>query len=61
MDATGQFIAQLIPATYFMELVRGSYLKGLGFGYYWRELSALAVYTLATYGLAGLLLRKRIG
>jgi ABC-2 type transport system permease protein len=61
MDATGQFIGHLIPATYFMELVRGSYLKGLGFAYYWQQISALAVYTLAVYGVAGLLLRKRIG
>jgi ABC-2 type transport system permease protein len=61
MDAVGQFIAQLIPATHFMSVVRGSYLKGFGFGYYWPQLSALAVYTLVVYGLAWLFLRKRIG
>jgi len=61
MDAVGQFIAQLIPATHFMTVVRGSYLKGLGFGYYWPQLLALAAYTLVVYALAWLSLRKRIG
>lgn len=61
MDAVGQFIAQLVPATHFMTVVRGSYLKGLGFGYYWPQLGALALYTLVVYALAWLSLKKRIG
>lgn len=61
MDPVAQFIAQLIPATHFMTVVRGSYLKGFGFGYYWPQLGALAVYTLAVYAAAWLFLRKRIG
>jgi ABC-2 type transport system permease protein len=61
MDAVGQFIAQLIPATHFMSVVRGSYLKGFGFGYYWPQLGALALYTLVLYSAAWLALRKRIG
>jgi len=61
MDAVGQFIAQLVPATHFMTVVRGSYLKGFGFGYYWPQLGALAVYTLVVYTAAWLFLRKRIG
>jgi ABC-2 type transport system permease protein len=61
MDAVGQFIAQLIPATHFMSVVRGSYLKGFGFGYYWPQLGALALYTLVLYTAAWLALRKRIG
>jgi ABC-type multidrug transport system permease subunit len=61
MDAIGQFIAQLIPATHFMTVVRGSYLKGFGFGYYWPQLGALALYTLVVYFLAWRSLRKRIG
>ena len=61
MDAVGQFIAQLIPATHFMTVVRGSYLKGFGFDYYWPQLGALALYTLVVYFLAWLFLKKRIG
>jgi len=61
MDAVGQFIAQLVPATHFMTVVRGSYLKGFGFGYYWPQLGALALYTLVVYTAAWLFLKKRIG
>ena len=61
MDATGQFIAHLIPATYFMDIVRGTYLKGLGFDYFWPNLLALGIYTVVLYGLSWLFLKKRIG
>lgn len=61
MDRMGQLIAQFIPATHFMTLVRGSYMKGLGLDFYWPQLLALAVYTLVLYSLCWLLLRKRIG
>ena len=61
MDPLGQFISRLIPATHFMTVVRGSYLKGLGVDFYWPSLAALAVYAAVAYGLALLLLRKRIG
>jgi ABC-2 type transport system permease protein len=61
MDAVGQFIAQLIPATHFMTVVRGNYLKGFGIGYYWPQLAALAFYTLVIYAAAWLFLKKRIG
>ena len=61
MDATGQFIAQLIPATHFMSVVRGSYLKGFGFDYYWPQLGALGLYTLVLYSAAWLFLKKRVG
>jgi ABC-2 type transport system permease protein len=60
MDQLGQFIAHLIPATYFMEVVRGVYLKGLGLGFFWPNLLALTIYTLVVYSLAWSLLTKRI-
>ncbi|MBV1907342.1 MAG: ABC transporter permease [Pseudomonadales bacterium] len=61
MDAVGQFIAHLVPATYFMEIVRGSYLKGLGLSHYAGDLVAMTIYTVIVYLLCWLLLRKRIG
>jgi ABC-2 type transport system permease protein len=61
MDAVGQFIAHLIPATYFMGMVRGVYLKGLGFDFFWPDLMALAAYAVVVYGLAWAFLKKRIG
>jgi ABC-type multidrug transport system permease subunit len=61
MDRVGQLIAQFIPATHFMSVVRGSYLKGLGLDFYWPQLGALAVYTVVVYGLCWVFLKKRIG
>ena len=59
--AVGQFIARLIPATYFMDIVRGSFLKGLGFSFYWPALLTMAAYTTIVYLIGWAALRKRIG
>ena len=59
-DAVGQFVAQLLPATYFMKVVRGTYLKGLGFEFYGPDLAALTVYAILIYLATWLLLKKRI-
>jgi ABC-type multidrug transport system permease subunit len=60
-DAVGRFVARLIPATYFMDVVRGAYLKGGGAAPYAPNLAALAVYAVAVYATAWLMLRKRVG
>lgn len=60
-DAVGQVVSRLIPATYFMDVVRGSYLKGGGPAGFAADLAALAGYTVAVYVVAWLALRKRIG
>jgi len=60
-DRVGRIAGSLIPATYFMDLARGSYLKGLGIGVYWRDLMALALFAVAVYTLAWWRLKKRIG
>jgi ABC-type multidrug transport system permease subunit len=60
-DAVGQVVARLIPATYFMDVVRGNYLKGGAAGPHAANLLALALYTAVVYGAAWLALRKRIG
>lgn len=61
MDATGQFVAHLIPATYFMTVVRGCYLKGLDLSFYAPQLAALGLYTVVVYSVCWALLKKRIG
>lgn len=60
MDMTGQVISRFIPATYFMGMVRGIYLKGLGFDYYIWDMATLAVYAVAIYGIAIASFKKRI-
>lgn len=59
-DNVGKFIAGLIPATYFMEVVRGCFMKGLGFSFYWPNLRALLIYTGIIYFAAWWFLKKRI-
>lgn len=60
-DAVGRFVARLIPATYFMDVVRGSFLKGGGLLPYVGNLLGLVVYAVVVYVVAWLLLRKRVG
>jgi ABC-2 type transport system permease protein len=60
-DAVGRFVARLIPATYFMGVVRGAYLKGGGVAPYLPDLAALAAYAIVVYTAAWLTLRKRVG
>ena len=59
-DAVGRFVARLIPATYFMDVVRGAYLKGGGVAPYLPNLAGLAVYATVVYTGAWLAFRKRV-
>jgi ABC-2 type transport system permease protein len=61
LDAVGRFVSRLIPATYFMDVVRGNYLKGGGVAPYVPSLLMLIVYCVIVYGAAWLALRKRVG
>ena len=60
-DAVGRFVARLIPATYFMDVVRGAYLKGGGAAPYAPDVVALVVYAVVVYTVAWLALRKQVG
>ncbi len=61
MSETGQLISKTIPASYFMGIVRGVYLKGIGIESYFTELISLVIYASIVYTLAILSFRKRIG
>ncbi len=61
LDAVGRFVSRLIPATYFMDIVRGSYLKGGGVVAYVPSLLILMLYCVVIYVAAWLALRKRLG
>jgi ABC-2 type transport system permease protein len=60
-DAIGQTVAHLIPATYFMDVVRASYLKGGGPAAFAESAAGLVAYAVVVYGAAWLALRKRLG
>lgn len=49
-----------IPLTYFLEVLRGVILKGLGMDVLWRQTVYMAVYTLAILGLAVWRLKKKL-
>ena len=61
MSETGQLISKTIPASYFMDIVRGVYLKGIGIESHITDLISLLLYATVVYSLAILLFRKRIG
>lgn len=60
-ETAGQIVSRFIPATYFMGMVRGIYLKGMGFTYYAWELIALTLYATIVYTIAILSFKKRTG
>ncbi len=61
MGPPAQVISRLLPASYFMAMARGVFLKGLGFSYYARDLLTLVLYGAIIYSIAILTFRKRTG
>jgi ABC-2 type transport system permease protein len=61
MGFEGQIMSKFITVTYFIDVVRGVYLKGLGFTYYLPNLLSLFIYALIVYGLSIILFRKKVG
>jgi len=61
MDPSAQMISRVIPASYFMGMARGVFLKGLGLMYYAPDFLALISFATVVYGIAILGFRKRVG
>ncbi|MEJ5228147.1 ABC transporter permease [Thermodesulfovibrio sp.] len=61
MSETAQIISKTIPASYFMGIVRGVYLKGIGDEGFLLEVFSLLVYAAVVYTLAILSFQKRVG
>ena len=56
-----QFVSRLFPARYFMEIIRGLFLKGVGLDILWPDFLALAIFAVAMIGLAAVNLKERTG
>jgi len=61
MPAPLQLVTYLVPARYFLVILRGIILKGEGIATYWPQVGALVLYGVATVGLASLRLARREG
>ncbi|MFB3827794.1 MAG: ABC transporter permease [Bryobacteraceae bacterium] len=60
MPEVVQWFTYLNPLRYFMEIVRGLFLKGVGFDVLWPQLAALAVYGVTVVCLSAARFHKRL-
>ena len=59
MPAVLQAITRIVPARYFLVVLRGVLLKGVGTAVLWPELAALGVIAVVLLGLASVRLRRQ--
>jgi ABC-2 type transport system permease protein len=60
MPLAAQWLSYLNPVRYFMEIVRGVFLKGTGFPALWPQMLALLVFGVTILGLSTLRFHKRL-
>jgi ABC-2 type transport system permease protein len=60
MPRAAQYLAAVIPLTYYLRVVRGIVLKGVGLEYLWPNLVPLALFGAAVFTLAVLRFRKQL-
>ena len=60
MPRGAQYIASVIPLTYYLRVVRGIVLKGVGLEYLWPNLLPLAAFGAVVFTLAVLRFRKQL-
>jgi ABC-2 type transport system permease protein len=60
MPTGAQYLAAIIPLTYFLRIVRGIVLKGVGWEYLWPSVLPLVVFGAVIFSLAVLKFRKQL-
>ena len=55
-----QWLTYLDPLRYFLVIIRGTYIKGVGMDVLWPQMLALAAISIALLGLAVLRFRKSL-
>ncbi|MBI4481811.1 MAG: ABC transporter permease, partial [Acidobacteria bacterium] len=60
MPVVVQYLTYLNPVRYFLEIVRGIFLKGTGLAVLWPQMAALAVFGVLILGVSALRFRKRL-
>ena len=56
-----QVLTTVVPARYFIEILRDIYLKGLGIEAFWKETLYITLFGLVTIGLAAHRFQKKLG
>jgi ABC-2 type transport system permease protein len=60
MPRAAQWVAELLPLTHFLRLIRGVMLRGAGLGELWIDVAALAAFTIVMMSAAILRFHKRL-
>ena len=60
MPMVVQYLTYLNPLRYFIEIVRGIFLKGVGVAVLWPQMLALAVYGVTVLGLSAMRFHKTL-
>src|SRR5262249_4816352 len=60
MPRAAQYVAAIIPLTYFLKIVRGIVLKGVGFESLWPSFLPLVVFSAVIFFLAVVMFRKQL-
>jgi ABC-2 type transport system permease protein len=60
MPVAVQYLTYLNPVRYFIEIVRGIFLKGAGVDVLWPQMTAMAVYGIAVLGLSAMRFQKKL-
>ena len=60
MPVAVQYLTYLNPLRYFVEIVRGLFLKGVGIESLWQEIAAMAVFGIAILSMSALRFQKKL-
>jgi ABC-2 type transport system permease protein len=60
MPVPAQYVAEILPLTHFLRLIRGIMLRGAAIGELWHSLAALGVFIVIVLGFAVSRVRKRL-
>jgi ABC-2 type transport system permease protein len=60
MPLVVQWLAEILPLTHFLRMIRGIMLRGAGIADLWREFAALAAFSVVMMAVAILRFRKRL-
>ncbi len=55
-----RFLGNFIPLTYFLEILRGIILKGIGLEYLWRSLVILLIFGVAAIVISSMRFKKNL-